>query len=170
MTVKQHAILLALFLFLTVPATAHVGEGELNHTKEIIASNTPCSELSEDEIANIGDYYMEQMHPGEMHDIMDEHMGGQGSESLRQAHIAMGQEYYCDSSTGEASSSQWGWMPMMGGMWGSGMWGMGTMGWFGMLIWLGILVLILLGIIYLIKLLTEQRERPETQSSGDDGE
>lgn len=158
---KRTILLIAFILSLTTLATAHVGEDELNHTKEIIASDTPCSELTEDEIANIGDYYMEQMHPGEMHDVMDEHMGGEGSEILRQAHIDMGQEFYCDRFTSD-SSSQRGWMPMMGGTWR-----VGSMAWFGILLWIGVLLLVLLGIIYLLKQLLENRKTPE---SPDDGE
>ena len=38
---------------------------------------------------------MEQMHPGELHEIMDERMGGDGSEQLRQVHIAIARNFYC---------------------------------------------------------------------------
>lgn len=78
---------------------------------EIIEKKVSCSELTDDQLEKMGDYYMEQMHPGENHNLMDEMMGGEGSESLRQAHIFMARRWYCGDATG---------MGMMGMMMGSG--------------------------------------------------
>lgn len=58
-----------------------------------------CEELTDEELERVGDAVMESTHPGEAHERMDEMMGGEGSESLRQMHIQMGKRYFdCDST------------------------------------------------------------------------
>ena len=63
--------------------------------RKIIDAKTPCSALSESQLETLGDYFMEQMHPGEAHEAMDKMMGGEGSESLRLMHIAIAKRLYC---------------------------------------------------------------------------
>jgi len=65
---------------------------------------------------------MEQMHPGEAHEIMDNMMGGEGSESLKQVHINMAKRLYCNENVyiGYGMMGSWGMTNMMGrGMMGS---------------------------------------------------
>ena len=83
-----------LSLLMAALVTAH-GEEGFAAAEELIDSKVPCSELSEEQLELIGDYYMEQMHPGEAHEQMDAMMGGEGSESLRLMHIRMAQSFYC---------------------------------------------------------------------------
>ncbi len=52
-----------------------------------------CSELTDEDFERIGDAYMESIHPGEAHEVMDRMMGGEGSEALRSMHIRMGRGY-----------------------------------------------------------------------------
>lgn len=88
---------LGIFLLISlnfVFVSAH-GEETFAEAEEIIMQKVSCDDLIEDQLEILGDYYMEQMHPGELHEIMDERMGGEGSESLRLAHINMGLSFYC---------------------------------------------------------------------------
>ena len=88
---------LSLFIVFLIGISFVYAYGEENFAKaeELIKSKILCSELSEEQLESIGEYYMEQMHPGELHEIMDERMGGEGSESLRQAHIRIARVFYC---------------------------------------------------------------------------
>ena len=89
-----------------------------------------CDQISETELEKLGDAWMETIHPGQAHKMMDQMLGGEGSESLRLAHIQMGQNYLgCDRSGGSwmgkpGWGNRGGMMGMMGGgmMGGSGMW------------------------------------------------
>lgn len=138
----------------------------------IIESKIPCEDISDDQLEIIGDYYMEQMHPGEAHEVMDAMMGGEGSESLREMHINMGKAFYC----GEHEAMSSGMMnTMMGrGMMGAGMmssgflntgggnmmntiWPFGFMGGFG---WL-FMVLFWIAVIWLIVWLMKQYAQPK---------
>lgn len=100
--------------------------------KAIINQRTPCQELNSDQLSSIGDYYMEQMMPGLAHKNMEQALGGEGSDSLRQAHIFMARRWYCGDTAG------YGMMGMMTGNWSplitnnsSGLNGRGMMGWNG---------------------------------------
>jgi len=68
--------------------------------KILIDQKTPCDTLSDEQLEIIGEYYMEQMHPGEAHELMDTMMGGEDSASLRQAHISMAKRLYCGEKSG----------------------------------------------------------------------
>jgi hypothetical protein len=100
------------FLFLLVLSLGSIlaqSETEENHghealfekAEQIINKNTPCDTLEENDLEALGEYFMEQMHPGEAHKIMDARMGGEGSESLKNAHINMGVSFYCNDEEGE---------------------------------------------------------------------
>lgn len=146
--------------------TAH-GEETFAQAEEIIEQKISCDELTEDQLEILGDYYMEQMHPGEQHEIMDEMMGGEGSESLKQMHINIGLSFYC----GERDSMSRGMMDMMMGrnmMTGkntmntgfynmmSGYNGYSVFGWLFMIL---VLVALVLLIVWLIKQIQEPARR-----------
>ena len=122
---KIFAILIFSILLLNINLIfAH--EHNFDETKQLIDSGISCNSLTDEQLESIGDYYMEQMHPGEAHEMMDQMMGGEGSDSLKQMHIQMGKRLYCNEDIGGMMGG--GMMNMMMGnnMMGSG--GMGMMG------------------------------------------
>jgi len=148
---------LLVFIFIFNFIYAH-GEEDFAQAEEIIKQKISCSSLSDKQLEILGDYYMEQMHPGKLHEIMDERMGGEGSESLKQVHITMGKTFYC----GEHNMMSGGMMNMMmnrGMMYGiynnyGNSYGFRIIGWvFSVLV---ITVLILL-IVWLIKKLPRRK-------------
>ena len=63
-------------------------EHNFAETKQLIDSGISCDKLTDEQLEAIGDYYMEQMHPGEAHEMMDKMIGGEGSESLNNMQIS----------------------------------------------------------------------------------
>src|SRR5512143_239082 len=158
---------LALILFASI-SFATMEPGELAAARSIILSNASCPSLNQSQLELIGDYYMEQMHPGAAHEAMDSMLGGEGSESLRAAHIQMAQVLYCGQTNGTATyGGMMGMMPALyrygyggfgGGMMGSGMmgnWGYGMGGdwwWvFGAAFWLLVFAARILVVLWLYK-------------------
>ncbi len=144
---RQRSMILGIVVMMVVMAgvvsahAAHPAHDTFEQAEALINAKIPCTDLNEDELAAVGDFLMEQMHPGEAHERMDEMMGGENSASLRQMHINMAKSQYCNES-------RTGMMSMMGGM---GMM-MGSSGWMifmmaaMMVIWIGIII----GVIYIV--------------------
>ena len=99
------AVIAILFFSSANLITAH-SEEDFSQTEAIINQSVSCDNLTNDQLELIGDYYMEQMHPGEAHEYMDQMMGGEGSESLKQMHINIALRIYC----GETSYTGYGMM------------------------------------------------------------
>jgi len=131
-----------------------------------------CSKVTDDQFNKLGDAYMGVMLPNQQqHESMDNMMGGEGSASLKQAHINMGRSYLgCWSNYNSGPV----YMPMMGGfgmMGGNDSYGNyyapnGMMGWSGMmggyyggLGWITMILvwtLLILGIIAAVKWLRKK--------------
>jgi len=153
------AIMVVLLMNISL-AFAH--EHNFDETKQLIDSGISCDKLTDEQLEAMGDYYMEQMHPGEAHEMMDKMMGGEDSESLKQMHIQMAKRLYCNEGDGGMMGG--GMMNMMmgnGNMMGGqtpqtnmiqGM--MGNSGYFGYWNFLNVLyVILLIGLIILVYLL-----------------
>ena len=110
-------------IFLLNMGIIYAQEHDFNEAKQLVDSGISCDKLTDEQLEEIGEYYMEQMHPGESHEIMDKMMGGEGSESLRELHITMAKRLYCN----ENSNGMMG-MMMGGGMMGNNMMGSGMFG------------------------------------------
>ena len=112
-------VVTAAFAFAAVPVFAHAAD--FNETKRLIDSNVACDELTDEQLEEIGEYYMEQMHSGDAHEFMHQRMGlVEGSETEEKFHIDLAKTMYC----GELSTGMMG--TGMGGMMGSA--GSGMMG------------------------------------------
>lgn len=82
--------------------------GEIMKTQGVSEiSEIDCQKVTNDQFEILGDAVMGVMHPNEQdHELMDQMMGGEGSQSLKAAHVFMGKRYLgCVS----------GMMGMMGG-------------------------------------------------------
>ncbi|MEW6035003.1 MAG: SHOCT domain-containing protein [Candidatus Micrarchaeota archaeon] len=99
------ALLIAGVMFATM------GQDELREASQLIDSNVSCDKLTDTQLELIGDYYMEQMHPGQAHERMDQMMGGEGSESLKNVHVQMALVLYCGQTN--TSVTYGGMMDMM---------------------------------------------------------
>ncbi|MDP2933814.1 MAG: hypothetical protein Q8N81_06850 [bacterium] len=131
-----------------------------------------CGKVTDDQFEKLGDAYMGYVHPGQEYNYMEQMMGGEGSDTLRQAHINMGRAYLgCWSGYNSApimmpmmgsfgmmfspssnSTSGWG---MMGRSFGSG-WNMmggyyGGYAWFGWITMILVWTLLILGIAAVVK-------------------
>src|SRR3989338_4619229 len=92
---KKTLVIGFVFLLAIAFGFAHSGEEDFKEAESLIASKIPCEDLTDSQLEMLGDYYMEQMHPREQHEIMDEMMGGEDSLSLEQVHIRMALSFYC---------------------------------------------------------------------------
>lgn len=139
-----------------------------------------CAKITDQEFEALGEALMNYMHPDEEeHQTMDEMMGGEGSESLRQAHIQMGKRYLgCDSQPkfmgmmdmmrnstdndlkkdnyNNLPETERGWGNMMG--LGMGMYsGPSVFGFLSFLTWLLAIIFLTLGSIYFWKEINKKK-------------
>ena len=148
-------------------------QSEIEEGRKLVASEVNCDELTNEQLETIGEYFMEQMHPGEAHEAIHEMMGMEEDTAYHeQVHVNMAKMMYC----GGYGAMSGGMMDMMmgrtgmigsgnmmtGGMMGSGnvigtgMWGMGIFGWIFMTL---VTVALVLLIIWLIKEIQKPRRR-----------
>ena len=124
-----------------------------------------CEKIIDEDLERLGDAIMEQQHPGEAHEVMDQMMGGEGSESLQRMHIAMGSNYLGCAENSEFGMMGGGMMSMMMGGGGKSMMGnfgsnsMSTFGWgFGWIFMILFWGLIILGIVTVVKWIADQNK------------
>jgi len=141
-----------LLLSILLVSANEVHQESFEEGRKLVDSGINCDKLTDEQLEVMGDYYMEQMHPGESHELMDEMMGGEGSESLKQVHIQMARNIYCGESGNMVGG---GMMNMMMGnnMMGSGITGnyynsYNVFGWIFMVL---VIIVLSLLIIWLVK-------------------
>jgi hypothetical protein len=135
-------------------------QSEIEEGRQLVESGVDCDKLTNEQLETIGEYLMEQMHPGEAHEAMHEMMGmEEGTEYHEQVHVNMAKMMYC----GERGAMSSGMMDMMMGR--TGMMGssgnmmtgyanygyFGGMGIFGWLFMILVIVALVLLIMWLIK-------------------
>jgi uncharacterized membrane protein len=185
LTMKHKAAFLLIFAFLLSCISLPLWGEDINHEKNIdqvleqIRQEQEVSRNSEIDpgmvsdilLAELGEAVMGLLHPDErQHEWMENMMGGEGSESLRSAHILMGYRYLTGRLAGNTGSrgwgmmgsrnKDWGWMPMMdpyNTRWG---WGMHPFffGPWGVVIIIGIAGIVLAIIAYIIVRKRKNRE------------
>src|SRR3989338_4673780 len=120
---KKTILILVIFLLsIAIVLAQESHDSEIEEGKKLVESKTSCDTLSHEQLEAMGEYSMEQMHPGEAHELMDNMMGGEGSASLKQVHINMAKRLYCNDNVyiGYGMMGSGGMMNMMGrGMMGS---------------------------------------------------
>jgi len=175
---KKIMFVMAVILLLNLSlANAHITQQEINEVKSLIDSKANCKSLSDHQLEIMGEYYMEQMHPGESHELMHKMMGlKEGSEAEEQFHISMTKALYCGETNAFGSGG------MMGGGMMSMMMGMqnpmqtnlpqGMMGNFGygfgywnflnvlyLILIIGLIILVYFGIIKLWRNLYQKKDK-----------
>lgn len=75
--------------------SATTSADEYTEAWSLISQGKTCQQLGFDQLEKMGDYYMEQMMPGAAHKNMEQLLGGEGSEGLKQMHILMARRWYC---------------------------------------------------------------------------
>jgi len=147
--------IVVIILLTNLSLVSAITQQELNEAKSLIDSKANCKSLSDSQLEIIGEYYMEQMHPGKLHELMHKMMGlKEDSENEKQFHINLARNIYCGEDGMMGSGMMNGGMMsmMMGGNMGYGM--MGNYGYgFGYWNFINILYIILLiGLIILVYL------------------
>jgi len=97
---KKIILMASLFVILFSFVVMAQEEHDFTEAEQLVDSGISCSNLANEQLESIGDYFMEQMHPGEAHEYMDRMMGGEGSESLKQVHINLAKRIYCNENVG----------------------------------------------------------------------
>ncbi len=88
--------------------------------KELVESNTSCDKLTEHQLEEIGEYIMEQMHPGTSHEAMHNMMSfKEGDPEEEKFHVNLAKAMYCNQN--DSSMKSYGMMG--GGMMGNNMMG-----------------------------------------------
>ncbi|MBI4210282.1 MAG: hypothetical protein HY544_02125 [Candidatus Diapherotrites archaeon] len=119
--------ILLIAITLIIASLVLADEG-IDNGRALVGSKVSCDKLTDVQLEDIGDYYMEQMHPGQAHELMDGMMGGEGSETLKQVHINMAKRLYCNQDI------YVGYGMMQGSMMGGNM-----MNWQGKQYWQGMM-------------------------------
>ena len=116
-------IFFLLFLFSLVSAEDPIlseHEQEIEEGRELVESKIQCEELTDKELEAIGEYYMELMHPGSLHEAMHDIMGlEEDSEEHKAFHITLAKQMYCGEYASSTSIMGYG---MMGMMYGNSFW------------------------------------------------
>src|SRR3989339_1584216 len=148
-------LIIGLVLLLNLSLVSAVTQQEIDEAKSLVDSKVNCDKLTNSQLEIIGEYYMEQMHPGESHELMHKMMGlEEGSETEEQFHVNMAKTIYCGESGGMMGGG------MMNMMYGGNTMGYGMMGNYGygfgywnflnvlyVLLLIGLIILVFIGII-----------------------
>lgn len=98
---KKPLIYLLVLLVLSLSVVSSISKEEITEARNIIDSKISCNELSNDQLKSLGEYLMEQMHPGESHELMDKMMGLEDNQvEDTKFHINLAKTMYCNEYGG----------------------------------------------------------------------
>ena len=145
----KNIMILFVMIALIGAVFSHEGGDPIEEGKILVQSKASCDNLGNEELEDIGEYLMEQMHPGEAHKLMHQMMGfKEGDPAEAQFHINLARSIYCENN---GRTGMMGLRTMMN----SGMFAGGMMGGYGLFGWdvVNLLMIALLagvvGLIYL---------------------
>ena len=96
---KKLIFYIILMIFSLNIVFASISNEEIIQAKSIIDSKIPCNQLTLDQLKILGEYFMEQMHPGDAHELMDEMMGLEENPAQDELfHQNLAKTIYCDES------------------------------------------------------------------------
>src|SRR3989344_2213257 len=123
MKMKKLIFVAITFLLLT-SVSVFAQERDFGKAKALIDSEISCDKLTDEQLEEIGEYYMEQMHPAESHEAMHKMMGfAEGTSEEVQFHINLAKAMHCGSSTFRMMGGGNMMQRMMGNYWGGGAFG-----------------------------------------------
>jgi len=138
-------------------------EEEIEEGRLIVEAKTSCDTLSEDDLEVVGEYYMELMHPGALHDAMHEMMGlVEGTQEHKQFHISLAQRMYCGEGTNGMMGNNYGMMGygMMSMMYGSTSWNSFWSIWnLAYIVFIAVIFAVVFWAVYLLIKKEKRRER-----------
>ena len=109
-------LIMGLLLFGGAVAQEDGHASEIEEGRILVDSKADCDTLSDDQLEAVGEYYMELMHPGPLHDAMHYMMGlEEGTEQHDQFHINMAKRMYCGEYAGYGMMGSGGMMGYGGG-------------------------------------------------------
>lgn len=114
----KEILVIPVFCMLLLNVTLAFADGdhqnEIEEGKGLAKSKISCDELNDEQLEAIGEYFMEQMHPGESHEAMHKMMGvEEGTGYHKQFHVNIAKIMYCGESGMMGSGGMMGMMPMM---------------------------------------------------------
>lgn len=112
---RRCALVAAAVLVMVAAVSAHQAE-EFTEAENIVRAGVPCSQMTVDQMAQVGEYYSEHMTPETRERFMDRHRV-EDSLNSRQAHVEIAEEFYCGDSRAYYhhphhyyyGNNHWGW-------------------------------------------------------------
>lgn len=92
--------ILGLVLLLSMSIAFAHEEDTFAEGQALVENKVSCDNLTQEQLAAIGEWYMEQMHPGTSHEIMDAMMGLEDNPERDLAfHNSLGKQFYCGQTS-----------------------------------------------------------------------
>ncbi len=127
-TLFSSKTIVSIFLIVMLAMFVVANEDEFAEGKQLIDSKVSCDSMTDAQLKSVGEYIMEQMHPGEAHEAMDKMMGLEdNAEKDSQFHINLARNMYCGQGGMMGGNYAPGMMNYRTG--GVGMMGPGMMSW-----------------------------------------